>query len=195
MNEDNLPLSLEELEKYLKDELGEKVEEFDTEKIKKGKSEKSMKNVWMRVKKDAFRDAVKAIAEIQTPHLSVASGSDKGEVIELIYHFMVNYGYPDQETSINLKVHLPKDDLIIPTITDIIPGAITTEREKQEFLGIEVEDIPDNRRMWLDEEFPEDKYPWRWDDEGMEAQSRHVHEKEETFEEPIADRVEEKDGD
>lgn len=196
MNRKELPLNLDELEEYLTEELGDDIKEFRTEEIEKGLSKKYMKLIWMRVIKDSFRDAVKAIADIQTPHLSVASGSDKGDFVELIYHFMVNYGFAEQETAINLKVHLPKDDLNIPTITDIVPGAITTEREKQEFLGIDVKDIPDDRRMWLDENYPEDKYPWRWDEDGMEDMSRHVHEKEQTFEEPVSERVkkEEKDG-
>ena len=193
---EDLPLSLKELEEYFNDELGEKLKEFRTEKIEKGISNKPMKLIWMRVARESFRDAVETIADIQLPHLSVASGSDKGDFVELIYHFMVNYGYPEQETALNLKVNIPKDDLTIPTITDIVPGAITTEREKQEFLGIDVIDIPDDRRMWLDENYPEDKYPWRWDDEGMESMSRHVHEKEQTFEKPVSERVEkEEDGD
>lgn len=194
MEQEDLPLDLEELEEYLTDELEEGIEEFRIEEIEKGISKKqSMKFIWMRVARESFRDAVKTIADIQTPHLSVASGSDKGDFVELIYHFMVNYGCPGEETSINMKVHLPKDDLTIPTITDIIPGAITTEREKQEFLGVDVKDIPDDRRMWLDENYPEDRYPWRWDEKGMEDMSRHVHEKEQTFEEPVSERVEKKE--
>jgi len=195
MNQNDLPLSLSELGEYLTTELEGKIEDIRTEEIEKGISKKSMKLIWMRVTRESFRNAVEIIADIQVPHLSVASGSDKGDFIELIYHFMVNHGYPGEEIAVNLKVHLPKDDLSIPTITDIIPGAITTEREKQEFLGINVVDIPDDRRMWLDENYPKDKYPWRWDEEGMESMSRHVHEREETFEEPVSERVKkEEDG-
>jgi len=196
MNSDELPLSLEELEEYFVAELEDGLESIETEEIEKGLSKKTMKLIWMKIDRDNFRDAVKAISEIQVPHLSVASGSDKGDFIELIYHFMVNYGYPEEETAVNLKVELPKYDLTIPTITDIVPGAITTEREKQEFLGIDVKDIPDDRRMWLDENYPDDRYPWRWDKTGMEDMSRHVHEKEQTFEEPVSERVDkEEDGD
>ncbi len=195
MNQERLPLDLEELETYFNEELDDKIEEIRTEKIDKGLSQKPMKLLWMTVSREHFREAVEVISDIQTPHLSVASGSDKGDFVELIYHFMVNHGYRQEETAVNLKVHLPKDDLTIPTITDIIPGAITTEREKQEFLGIDVIDIPDDRRMWLDENYPEDRYPWRWDEQGMEDMSRHVHEDEETFEEPVAERVkDEEDG-
>jgi len=195
MSEIELPMSLEELEVYFEEELDEQLLDFKKERIEKGIDKNENKFVWMRVEKEAFKDAVRAIAKIQTPHLSVTSGSDKGEFVELIYHFAVNFSYPGEETTINLKVHLPKDDLTIPTITDIVPGALTTEREKQEFLGVDVIDIPDDRRMWLDEGYPEDKYPWRWDEKGMEDESRHVHENEETLEEPIAERSEKEGGD
>lgn len=188
-------MSMDELEAYFNDMLGDQVSEFEKESIEKGVEKSEMKVMWMKVEKESFRAAVRALADIQTPHLSVASGSDKGEFVELIYHFEVNYSYPGEETTINMKIHLPKDDLKIPTITDLVPGAITTEREKQEFLGVDIVDIPDDRRLWLDENYPEDKYPWRWDEKGMEDESRHVHENEETLEEPIADRVEEEGGD
>ncbi|MFO7792039.1 MAG: NADH-quinone oxidoreductase subunit C [Candidatus Saliniplasma sp.] len=186
MKEIELPLELEEMKEYLEEEIGDGVEMIDTEEIKKGLNNTPMKLIWLRVKREDFRDAVKSISKLQIPHLSVTSGSDRGEIIELIYHFAVNYGYPGDEVSVNLKVHLPKDDPTIPTITDLIPGAITTEREKQEFLGVEVVDIPDSRRLWLDEVFPEDKHPWRWDDKGVEGQSRYVHDEGEATEPPTS---------
>ncbi len=195
MTEIELPMSMDELEDYFEEELGDQVSDIRKETIEKGLEENEIKMMWMTVERESFRDAVRVIADIQTPHLSVASGSDKGEFVELIYHFNVNFSYPGEETTINMKVHLPKDDLTIPTITDIVPGAITTEREKQEFLGVDVVDIPDDRRLWLDENYPDDKYPWRWDEEGMEKMSRHVHEDEETLEEPVAERAEKEGGD
>ncbi|MBU2565391.1 MAG: NADH-quinone oxidoreductase subunit C, partial [Candidatus Thermoplasmatota archaeon] len=58
-------------------------------------------------------------------------------------------------------------DLKISSICDIIPGALVTEREKQEMLGITVEGIPDSRRMFLPDDFPENVYPWRKDEKGI----------------------------
>jgi len=195
MSEINLPMSMDELEKFFQAKLGDSVSEIKKEEFKKGLKETPMKVFWLTVDRDGFRDAVKAVSEIQVPHLSVTSGSDKGDVVELIYHFHVNYGYPKKETSINMKVQLPKDDLTIPTITDLVPGAITTEREKQEFLGVDVVDIPDSRRLWLDENYPKDKHPWRWDEKGMEDVSHHVHdEKENTLEKTVKEKGAERKG-
>ncbi len=181
------PLSIDEVGNHFKKRLGDDVEDIKKEKIRKGVKEKAIEIMWLTVKRERFRDAVNALAELHTPHLSVTSGSDIGEYIELIYHFQVNYGHPGKEISVNLKVHLPKKDPTIPTITDIVPGALTTEREKQEFLGVQIKNIPDSRRLWLADDFPEDKYPWRWDETGMEEMSRYVHDEEdETFDKPIA---------
>ncbi len=186
ISEIKLSLSMDDIENYFKEQLGDYLPEFRKEEFKKGLKGRAMKVIWMRVEREKFLDAVRALSRIQIPHLSVTSGSDMGDIIELIYHFHVNYGHPGEETTINLKVHLPKDDPTIPTITDIVPGAITTEREKQEFLGITVIDIPDSRRLWLDENFPKDRYPWRWDETGMEDTSRYVHDPEEATQKPTS---------
>lgn len=190
MDESRLPLNLNEIKSHLEDRL-DSMGDYEIQSLEKGVEENEIDFVWLRVDREEFRKAVKAIAEIQIPHLSVTSGSDKGEHVELIYHFEVNYGYPGEETTVSLKVHLPKDDLTIPTITDIVPGAVTTEREKQEFLGVDVVDIPDSRRLWLDENYPEDRHPWRWDEKGMEEMSRYVHDPDEASQTPTAEKAKE----
>ena len=55
---------------------------------------------------------------------------------------------------VTIGVRLPKSDLSIPTITDLIPGALFSEREKQEFFGITVTGIPDGRRLFLPGRLP-----------------------------------------
>ena len=131
--------------------------------VKKNK----FRSLWIEVKKSAFRDAVEHICHLQEyPHLAIISSSDLGAEVELIYHFTIYYGHHLEELSLGLRVNLPKSDLKIPTITDIIPGAIFTERETQEMMGVEVVGIPDKRRLFLPEDFPEGVYPWRKDEKG-----------------------------
>jgi len=125
------------------------------------------------IKREAFRQAVDLICKLQEyPHLSIISSSDLGDSVELIYHFTMYYGHHLKELSLGLCVSLPKDDLKIPTITDIIPGAIFTERETREMMGVEVVGIPDNRRLFLPQDFPEGVYPWRKDETGPEDMLR-----------------------
>ncbi len=127
--------------------------------------------VWLTLDRPLLKDAVRFLAsEWQYPHLSVVSGVDLGSIIELTYHFTVGWGVRFGEIPVSIRIDLPKSDLTVPTITDIIPGALITEREKQEMLGIRVEGIPDARRLFVPETFPEGVYPWRKDETGVKPE-------------------------
>lgn len=125
------------------------------------------RRLWIYVKREAFRKAVEHICQLQEhPHLAIISSADLGDKVELIYHFTIYYGNRLEEITVGIRVILPKDDLKIPTITDFIPGAIFTERETQEMMGVEVVGIPDSRRLFISEDIPEGVYPWRTDETG-----------------------------
>jgi len=127
------------------------------------------RRIWLYVKRESFREAVRHLSKIQEyPHFIIISSSDLGNEVELIYHFTIYYGYHLEEISVGIRVMLSKKDLKIPTITDLIPGAIFPERETQEMMGVEVVNIPDNRRLFLDGVLPEGVYPWRKDETGPE---------------------------
>jgi membrane-bound hydrogenase subunit beta len=129
------------------------------------------------VERTAFKEAVEHLCEIHpNPHFSVASGFDIGNQIELIYHFTVNYAGRLEETTVSMRVRLPKRDPVLPTITDLIPGALISERELQEMLGVRIDGIPDSRRMFLHEDFPKGVYPWRRDEKGPAKLVRNLHE-------------------
>ena len=116
-------------------------------------------------------------ASFATNIAAIGSGNDMGKNIELIYHFSVNYGTPLDEISLNIAVDLPKSKPEIETICDWIPGALVTEREKQEMLGVKVVGIPDSRRLFLPDDFPEGVYPWRKDKQPeLEKLIRNLHE-------------------
>jgi membrane-bound hydrogenase subunit beta len=133
--------------------------------VKKNK----FRSLWVEVRRGGFRHAVEHICRLQEyPHLAIISSSDIGSDVELIYHFTVYYGHHLEELSLGLRVKLPKTDLTIPTITDLIPGAIFTERETQEMMGVKVVGIPDGRRLFISEDVPEGVYPWRKDETGPE---------------------------
>ncbi|MFP3898759.1 MAG: NADH-quinone oxidoreductase subunit C [Dehalococcoidia bacterium] len=124
-------------------------------------------SVWVEVRKGALHNAVEHVCRLQEyPHLAIISSSDLGAEVELIYHFTIYYGYHLEELSLGLRVRMPKNDLTIATVTDLIPGAIFTERETQEMMGVEVLGIPDGRRLFIAEDVPEGVYPWRKDETG-----------------------------
>jgi len=141
----------------------------DAKVTERGEGTKKVKayNIWLRVDRELFRPAIQELIEIRFPHLAVIAGNDLGSEIELLYIFSVFYGQKFGEYMVTIGVRLPKSDLTIPTITDLIPGALFSEREKQEFFGITVKDIPDGRRLFLPEDFPQGVYPWRKDETGI----------------------------
>lgn len=131
------------------------------------------RSIWIHVKREALREAVQHLSRIQKyPHLVIISSSDLGDDVELIYHFTVYYGSHLEEISVGLRVTLAKKDLKIPTITDLIPGAIFTERETQEMMGVEVTGIPDGRKLFIADDIPEGVYPWRKDETGPDKYLR-----------------------
>lgn len=139
--------------------------------------EKRGRRVWLTVDRESFKDFVEEVYEIQEDaHFSVCTGTDLGESVELIYYFSLNFRERHGEIYLGIRVSLPKDDLKIQTITDVVKGAQISEREIQEMLGVKVEGTPDARRLFLDEDFPEETYPWRRDEKGPDKITKNFHE-------------------
>ena len=129
----------------------------------------SYTSLWLDVKRDGFRTAILHLFQLQEyPHFTVISPVDRGDTVELLYHFSLFYGQHLKAIALVIRVTLSKTDLTIPTITDVIPGAIFSEREVQEMMGISVTGIPDDRRLFIPEDFPKGVYPWRRDETGPE---------------------------
>jgi membrane-bound hydrogenase subunit beta len=127
-------------------------------------------NIWIRIDRNLLKPAIRKLMDIRFPHFAVIAGNDLGDEIELLYILSVFYGTKFGEYMITFGIRLPKTDLTVPTITDLIPGALLSEREKQEFFGITVTDIPDGRRLFLPDDFPQGVYPWRKDETGIKPE-------------------------
>jgi membrane-bound hydrogenase subunit beta len=135
-----------------------------------------VERLWISVERHSFMEAVRHLFGLfEAPHFSVIAGSDLGSAVELNYVFSVGYGKRLEELCIALKVALPKKDLVVPTITGLAPGALVSEREMQEMLGVKVEGIPDPRRLFLPAEFPKGVFPWRRDASGPERLVRNLN--------------------
>ena len=169
-------LTPKEIVKSFKDEFKTRIKDTQIKKRVAGSKKNEFINIWMKIDKSVFKDVIKHLCDIEFPHLAVVSGNDLGKTIELIYHFSLYYGDRLGEISLNISVELPKSNPTIETICDYIPGALITEREKQEMLGIKVKGIPDSRRLFLPDDFPEGVYPWRKDEKGLEKMIRNLHE-------------------
>ncbi len=139
--------------------------EPDVQEIPCGSKKITRKHIYARIKREDFLKFMDFLFEIEEyPHFAIISVTDLGEEIELLYHFTVDYGKKHEEKLISLGVSLPKDDLRIPTITDRIPGALVSEREIHEMVGVVFIGLKDTRHMFLPQNWPEGKYPWRRDE-------------------------------
>ena len=158
------PKTAEELVEHWKSVFGDGILDVEIRKRTAGVVRKMEYScIWIKVKREIFHSFVAEMAREQVPHLAVASGVDEGEEIHLNYHFSLYYGIPYREIPIIVKVPLPKSDPTIDTISDILPGALITEREKQEMLGVIVRNIPDPRRVFTGD--IDGFYPWRKDND------------------------------
>lgn len=156
----------EPIAERLKDRLGKEMGEKEIQKLTTGVAGGSKYVIWCEIEPSALREAVQALAEIDFPHLTVISPAAQEEEIELIYHFGLGYGEAGGEVMINFRLGLDKKEPRISSIADLIPGALTTEREMTEFMGVEFEGIPDDSHLFL----PDDMsvHPWRQDEEEVE---------------------------
>ena len=168
----------EEIVKYFKDEFKSKILKSEIKKRSTGLKKKEFVNIWIKIDKSVFKDVIKHLVDHTYPHLAVVSGNDMGDNIELIYHFSIYFGKKLEEISLNISVDIPKSKPEIETICDWIPGALVTEREKQEMLGVKVIGIPDSRRLFLPDDFPDDVFPWRKDEKGLEPYIKNLHDEE-----------------
>jgi membrane-bound hydrogenase subunit beta len=146
---------------------GEGIEDAVIRERKEGIKKQPNYNIWITVRQDLLKPAIQTLIDISFPHLAVISGVDVGEYIEMLYTFTLYFGVKHGEYTLTVKIQVPKSDLRVPTISDLLPGAVFTEREKQEMLGVEVVGIPDPRRLFLPDDFPEGVYPWRKDEKGI----------------------------
>jgi len=137
--------------------------EIKTAGIKKN----SYSVIWLQINPQNLKGTIKFLSTIQFPHFAIISGNDIGKEIELIYCFSIYYGERFKEISINLTTYLPKDNLRIPTITDLIPGAQTAEREIKEMFGVIIEGLPGLPNIFLPQDFQKGVFPLRKDEKGV----------------------------
>jgi NADH:ubiquinone oxidoreductase subunit C len=126
------------------------------------------RRILIHVHKNAFKKAIRYLAqEAEFTHISTITGLDVGEEIEAIYHLS-----REGRIELSLKVRTQKDNPVLPTITDIIPGATLYEREVHDLLGLTFEGHPDLSPLVLPEGWPPDVYPLRkeWTIEKIEKE-------------------------
>lgn len=115
------------------------------------------RRIFVYIKKDVLKEAVEyLVKDLKFKHLSTITGVDLGGKIEVIYHLAY-------EGSIVLSIRLTvsEENPSVPTITDLIPGAVLYEREVHDLFGVNFEGHPNLSPLVLPEGWPQGVYPLR----------------------------------
>jgi len=112
--------------------------------------------IFIRIDREDLREAVKLLVDEGFTHLSAITALKVGDSIEILYHLSRN------NIMVTLRITLPQNDHTIPTITDIIPGAMLHEQEVHDLFGVEFNGHPDLKPLILPDDWSKDTHPmWR----------------------------------
>ncbi len=115
------------------------------------------RRIFILIDKKVFTKTVRYLTKkMGFSHVSTITSTDVGKEIEVVYH--LNRG---GTIELSLKVRAAKNKPVLPTITDLIPGATLYEREVHDLLGVIFDGHPDLSPIILPEGWPSDVYPLR----------------------------------
>jgi NADH-quinone oxidoreductase subunit C len=113
--------------------------------------------VYIGVSREDAPELGRVIFEEFGARFATATGTDVGEELEAVYHFV----YDAAGLVVNMRVRTPKTDPVLRAVTPTVPAAEWIEREMHDLLGLDFEDHPDLRRLILADDWPEGVYPLR----------------------------------
>jgi len=113
------------------------------------------RRVFARIDGRKLREAIQFLRDEGFIHLSTITGLEVEDGIELLYHLN------KEGTELTLRVKLPLNEAVAPSITDIILGAVLYEREVHDLLGVEFQGHLSLTPLILPDEWPEGVHPLR----------------------------------
>jgi Ni,Fe-hydrogenase III component G len=115
-----------------------------------------------QVAADHLVPAVQALDEHGWGYLVAITGLDGGaeaRTMEVLYHLSSG------SAMLTLRVTIPREQAVVPSICSVIPYASVFERELGEMFGVEVVSTPDPSRLYLPDDWTDGVYPLRKDAE------------------------------
>jgi NADH-quinone oxidoreductase subunit C len=109
----------------------------------------------MRIDKECLKDAIEFLKNNEFTHLSAITGFEVEDGIELLYHLS------NGNTLLTIRIKLPKNEAVAPSITNVIRGATLYEQEIHDLLGVKFAGHPNLERLILPDDWPADNYPLR----------------------------------
>jgi len=162
----------QEIADMLKERLGEALTACEIREYKTGVSQFPTPHLLVTVTREKFLDLVDALGELDFPHFHVMSGNDDGETIRQISHFsLFRREGRGKEVTVTVTVHVPKSDLVIPSLHSRNPGTGYSEREMFEMLGIDHDGQPNKELVFLPDDWDRSILPWRRDEKGPDGKN------------------------
>jgi Ni,Fe-hydrogenase III component G len=120
------------------------------------------RRIFAEMQKDQFFEVLEyVIGELGFSGLCAITGLDEGEFFSFIYHVS-----SDKGEVLSLKISVPRENVVIRTVTGYFPSAEIYERELVDLLGVKVEGLPEGERYPLPDNWPEGQHPLRKDFRG-----------------------------
>jgi Ni,Fe-hydrogenase III component G len=117
------------------------------------------RRIFVEVPREKFLDVFDyAVKKQKFSILCAITGLDETTTFGFIYHIANAEGIV-----LNLKMNLPREDLVLKTVTDYFASAEIYERELVDLLGVKVEGLREGKRYPLPDDWPEGQYPLRKD--------------------------------
>ncbi len=119
----------------------------------------SFRRLYLSIKPSEAYGLARYLFEEKKMRLSIATGIDTRDGIEILYHFSDD----PIGTYYTIKTSVPKDNLKIKSLTDFLPAANWIEREIHELLGIDFVGHPNLAPLLTSDDWPKGSYPLRRD--------------------------------
>ncbi|MDE2183716.1 MAG: hydrogenase large subunit [Alphaproteobacteria bacterium] len=119
--------------------------------------------VTVTVTREALPEAVEALYYGRDGWLSVVVGSDERKLNGnfAVYYVLSMEGA--EKSHVVLRSLVPPDSMEYPSVTPRVPAAVWGEREVRDMFGMHPVGLPDERRLVLPDDWPDDLYPLRKD--------------------------------
>ena len=114
----------------------------------------------LTVEPDRLLECVEPLVSARWGYLTAISGLDPGPDsgrLEVLYHFS------NKAAVLTLRVTVPREKPVVPTLYSLIPACSLFERELMEMFGVVCEGTPDPRRLFISDDWPQGQYPLRKD--------------------------------
>lgn len=118
------------------------------------------KRLDIAIEPDEILPAVRAMVDASWGYLAAITGLDPGVETETLW---VLYHFAEGAEIVTLRVAIPRELPVVPTIRHLVPLAGIYEQELSEVLGVEIAGVEDNGRLFLPDDWPDDVYPLRKD--------------------------------